>query len=80
MSVEYSWEKSESKKNVIETVRNVEKDNQKVTDENQIADLEEVKTYKKAVSDLFDKGPSATNMDAYKKSVLDLLKIRTASN
>lgn len=70
---DFSWEKSPSKANVVEAVSRLE--GTKAVDGEAITKKEEVEKYKKAVANLFDQGANAKNMEAYKKSVLDLLKL-----
>lgn len=44
-----------------------------------VASLDEVKTYKQALTDLHDKGETPEVLDSYKQSVLNMLKLKSKS-
>ncbi|CAF0731471.1 unnamed protein product [Brachionus calyciflorus] len=70
----FEWEKSKSKENILNTIRNIEK----IEDETQAVNLKQVKTYQNNLSKIFNEGETDTNILQYKQSVLNLLKIKTA--
>lgn len=44
-------------------------------DENSISNLENIKNYKQDVTKIFDAGESKENIESYKNSVLNILKL-----
>lgn len=69
----FVWEESKSKLNIIESLKKIEK--QESLDEAALFKLDHVKNYKQNLTKIFDSGESSENIDSYKNSVLDILKL-----
>ena len=59
--------------NIIESLKKIEK--QESLDEAALFKLDHVKNYKQNLTKIFDSGESSENIDSYKNSVLDILKL-----
>lgn len=70
---EFKWDQSKSKSNILKTVVSIEK----LENEGKANDMEQVKTYKKNLTKMFNEGETETNILLYKNSVLNMLKLKS---
>ena len=67
-SIHFEWEKSRSKKNIMNTLS-----------KEQLENDEKIKDYKNNLTKMFEEGDSLTNMNSYKDSVIKLLNLNKKS-
>lgn len=72
--LEFKWDQSKSKQNMIDTVSRIES----LSDKEKVADLKQVKEYKENLTKIFSQGENNFNLSQYKQNVLNILKIKTA--
>lgn len=68
------WEQSKSKENILETLKKIEKT--ETLNSESLNKIETVKNYKEDLTKIFDAGESKENIESYKNSVLNLLKLK----
>lgn len=73
----FEWEKTKSKENVLETLTRVEANGESPES---LLKSRKVTDYKDNLKRIFDKGESQENLEAYKKSVMDILNLKKAAS
>ena len=68
------WEETKSKTNIVETLKKIE--NSDKFDVSSLLKSDDVTNYKDKLTTLFNEGESKENIESYKKSVLNILKIK----
>lgn len=71
---EFKWDSSKSKQNILQSVAKQEN----IQDESELVNLPKVKEYKENLTKMFNQGETETNILEYKKSVLNLLKVKSS--
>ena len=68
------WEETKSKTNIVETLKKIE--NSDKFDVSSLLKSDDVTNYKDKLTTLFNEGESKENIESYKKSVLNILKLK----
>ena len=75
--LKYVWEETRSKQNIVKIISKTE--NKSIENPQELIDKPQVQDYKKSLSKMFDEGETKKNLEAYKTSVLNLLKLNSNS-
>ncbi|KAK6169581.1 hypothetical protein SNE40_020607 [Patella caerulea] len=74
----YSWERSQSKRNILKLVQQNEKEESlRERSEDDILSRDEIKSYASSVIELHNEGENYTTINNYKQSVLQLLNVKS---
>jgi hypothetical protein len=68
------WEETKSKTNILETLKKIE--NSDKFDVSSFLKSDDVTNYKDKLTMLFNEGESKENIESYKKSVLNILRLK----
>jgi len=68
------WEETKSKTNILETLKKIE--NSDKFDVSSFLKSDDVTNYKDKLTTLFNEGESKENIESYKKSVLNILRLK----
>ncbi len=68
------WEETKSKTNIVETLKKIE--NSDKFDVSSFLKSDDVTNYKDKLTTLFNEGESKENIESYKKSVLNILRLK----
>lgn len=68
------WEETKSKTNIVETLKKIE--NSDKFDVSSFLKSDDVTNYKDKLTMLFNEGESKENIESYKKSVLNILRLK----